>query len=296
MGHKVVAHARKIKTTVGLANVAAHNARDGVYDGRGAPIDPKPDYISRLDRAHLNDGNTVTAASVLRNYRRRLADAERENLENGDKWRKPQKNASAAVELVISASPEWFSDKTEREVRKYFTECREYLERRFGAPNLLQWATHHDETTPHMHLLLTPIIKTEMGNKFSSSELLGGRDGLRRLQDDLAAIGAKWGLERGVEGSKARHTDQRDWIAKKTRELEEKEKQLKMKELLLSNPGQTEKTILDVFSDIMAQIPSEKHLQCLKDARTAMKAHIPVVEKKQGKAKPIQRDDTSNSR
>lgn len=233
MGHKVVAHARKIKTTVGLANVAAHNSRRGVYDGRGAIIEPKPDWISRLDRAHLNEGDELPAEVILKRYRDRIKAAEATNLAEGQRWRKPQKNAAAAIEVVVSASPEWFDQRNEADAAAYMVACRQYLARRFGEANIIHWATHYDEKTPHMHLLLTPIVHTEDGLKFSSSEMLGGRQGLRRLQDDLAAIGAAWGLERGVEGSTARHTNQAEWLAEQRRLIEQAKEKAKAREARL---------------------------------------------------------------
>jgi hypothetical protein len=88
-----------------------------------------------------------------------------------------------------------------------------------------------------MHVLMVPITKnTEVrpkksgsnyparvlpgeSERYSSSTFLGGRDGLKMLQTDLAkAVGKKYGLERGVEGSTARHTNQQEWASKLKKE------------------------------------------------------------------------------
>lgn len=231
MGHTIVAHCRKVKTGVGLANVAAHNSRLGVYMDNGAVATEIPPWVTRLDRAHLNKGNQLTDTEILGIRARRLRDAEKTNRDEGKGWRKPQANAAAAVEIVISASPGWFEGKAkganESAQKAFFDDAREYLAKRYGAANVLHWATHYDEKTPHMHMLLVPIVATEKGYKYSSGEFLGGRQGLQALQSDIAAkVGAKWGLERGQEGSKARHTDQYD-LAKqniqKAKELAERE-------------------------------------------------------------------------
>jgi len=62
---------------------------------------------------------------------------------------------------------------------------------------------------------MTPLKKTDKGIKYSSSDFLGGKNGLQELQTEIYnAVGIKYGLNRGVEGSKARHTDQAEYVAK----------------------------------------------------------------------------------
>jgi hypothetical protein len=87
---------------------------------------------------------------------------------------------------------------------------------------MLQRNIHFDEKTPHMHVLIVPIIRGREGNKYASGSFLGGREGLRKAQDELyTQVGRKWGLERGLEGSGARHTDQAEWKRETTRKTRE---------------------------------------------------------------------------
>ena len=227
MGY-VVAHFRKVKTHAGLGNVANHNSRANVMDATGGWIDREnlPPWLINPLQITENEGQVGRRDdSIQRSWHRVVQDA--------DLKRKPQKNAAAAIEAVFSASPESFTENTEW--KAYFADCREWVDKKFGHQNVLQWNTHFDEKTPHMHVLLVPIVRDpDLGNKYSSADFLGGREGLREIQTELyEKVGRQHKLERGVEGSKARHTDQAAWMAeltKKEKELGEREEELGKKE------------------------------------------------------------------
>jgi hypothetical protein len=223
MGY-LVAHFRKVKTTAGLANVANHNSRFNVYDDAGGLRGDPPPWLIHLDRAKWNDGQEGRRDdSILRIRDRTIQEA---NL-----GRKPQKNAAAAIEVVFTASPGSLIKAADW--KAFFKDCRSWVDRRFHHENVIQWNEHFDEKTPHLHILMLPIVRDPHKNaRYSSSEYLGGPEGLRSIQNDLhAQIGAKYGLERGIEGSEARHTDQDEWkreLKKKEIELQQKEYQLKI--------------------------------------------------------------------
>jgi len=208
----VVGHCRKVKTGVGLANVAAHNCREGVYDDQGHPLEV-PDWIVHPERAQLNEGDRCGSRVVLKRRLDRIAAAKL--------GRKPQKNTAAGIEVTISASPDWFASHKATEWRAYFKDARTWLAEKYGAANVLHWATHFDETTPHMHVLLVPIVREKGEERYASGRFLRGRKGLTKFQDELAdQVGKKYGLERGVEGSEARHTDQKEYAAKVAQEAD----------------------------------------------------------------------------
>ncbi len=219
----IVAHCRKVKTAVGLRNVAVHNSRETVYDEKGRYLDGKPDWLSHPERARYNefDGRGLT---VLKRRNDRIKSA---NLA-----RKPQKNASAGIEFTISASPEWFEKNTNaKDQKQFFSDALDFLGEKYGVENVLAYGIHFDEKTPHMHVLMVPIVKTEKGFKYSSSEFLGGVKGLRDFQTEIAErVGKDRGLKRGVEGSTARHTDQKEWLAQRVKEIEKKETALEKRE------------------------------------------------------------------
>lgn len=215
----VVAHFRKVKNTGGLAAVAIHNSRGNVLDETGGFREDPPVWMKNPLRIGLNEGQQGKRDDSIQRLRARV-------IREAELARKPQKNAAEGIEAVFSASAGSF--KNDDQWKEYFKACREWVEKKFGHQNILQWNTHYDETTPHMHVLMVPIIyDQDRGNRYSSSEFLGGREGLREIQTEIyEQVGRPRGLERGTEGSKARHNNQVEWA----KELREKEEALKEKE------------------------------------------------------------------
>jgi hypothetical protein len=225
----LVAHCERVKAAGDLAKVSAHNSRKAVYDENLEPLRTIPEYIDP-ESGKYNEGDRPPPAAVLKLRKDRIREAEL--------IRAPRKDASFAIEVVITASPDWFKRQivsdNEKAIKAFFVDARKALNERFGAANLLQWNTHYDETTPHMHLLYVPIVQTEKGNKYSADAFMGNRKQLAEFQDYMIKkLGAKYGLERGVEGSDARHTNQKEWkkkLVEKEKELNEREKQLDLRE------------------------------------------------------------------
>jgi len=244
----LVAHCRRIKTAVGLRNVASHNSRTAVYDEKFRPLGKTPDYIDPASGKY-NEGDRPPPEAVLKRRNDRIREA---NL-----IRKPQKNASQAVEVVITATQSWFvrhiSLDEEKTVKAFFADARKALNERFGADNLLQWNVHYDEKTPHMHLLYVPIVQTEKGNKYSADAMLGNRKTMEEFQDYMIAkLGKKYGLDRGVRGSKARHTDQYSYakqIREKEEELKASERSIELREAKLREAEKMVRAQVDALND-----------------------------------------------
>lgn len=71
---------------------------------------------------------------------------------------------------------------------------------------------HRDETTPHMYAYVVPI--DERG-KLNCRAFYGEKEALSKMQTDFAdKVGKQHGLERGLEGSRARHTEIRQYYAR----------------------------------------------------------------------------------
>ena len=101
-----------------------------------------------------------------------------------------------------------------------------WLRKTFGAENVVSAVLHMDEATPHIHAAVVPIVtgerrkvqkkKTDEPNKRKyrtksaarprlCADDVMSRVKLKEYQDTYAAAMAKYGLQRGIDGSKARH-------------------------------------------------------------------------------------------
>lgn len=126
-----------------------------------------------------------------------------------DKYRK---NAVLAVEYLMTASPEAMHTKDRASQDAYFADALDWLKAKHGAENVIYAGIHRDESTPHMYAYVVPV-DPETG-RLNCRRFLGGAKALNEMQSDFAAkVGQRHGLERGIEGSKARHTTVKQYYA-----------------------------------------------------------------------------------
>lgn len=125
---------------------------------------------------------------------------------------KVRKNAVLGVEYLMTASPEDMKGKSRQEQDAYFRDGLEWLKRRHGAENVIYAGIHRDETTPHLYAYVVPLDRQ---GKLNCRAFLGGAKALSEMQTDFAQqVGRQHGLQRGLEGSKARHTSIQQYYAR----------------------------------------------------------------------------------
>lgn len=116
---------------------------------------------------------------------------------------KTRADSVKVVEVLLTASPDFFKD--ESTLKNWIKQNQKFAIKEFGKENLLQFNVHLDETTPHIHLLFTPITKD---NRLSCKDLYGGKAKLSALQtryNEFLKPNFPQ-LKRGKEDSKAKHT------------------------------------------------------------------------------------------
>lgn len=136
---------------------------------------------------------------------------------------KPRKNAVLAVELIMSAGPEYFRpDDPEAwgmydpdRVAEFVHAVRAWVVETYGR-NAVSLVLHLDEGTPHIHGVIIPVLE----GRLNCRELFSQRHHLRALQDSYADGLAHLGIERGKRGSTAVHTEIRHWYTDEPRRLE----------------------------------------------------------------------------
>ena len=63
-----------------------------------------------------------------------------------------RKDSTMFVDTLITASPEFFTGRSKKEVQAYFTEAVAFIEKKVGRGNIFSAVVHMDEKTPHLHL------------------------------------------------------------------------------------------------------------------------------------------------
>lgn len=138
-------------------------------------------------------------------------------------------NPVLAIEYFVGRSPDASVDDA-----AYLRDALAWIEAKHGAENVVAATIHNDEKTPHMAVYVVPLVQTQdkvrrrsviVGTnpdgtkrretrefaeqgvcKLSASHFLDGSGRLSAMQTSFAkAVGARYGLARGIEGSTARH-------------------------------------------------------------------------------------------
>lgn len=148
---------------------------------------------------------------------------------------------------------------------------------RYGEENIISAIVHIDETNPHMHLNLIPVLNGRL-----CSKQLFDRKALRELQSDFhEKVGKKWGLKRGKIGSTAEHLETAEFKAKNIIEGAEQQADETKKQAR----QQAEDYLQGIHSAIEAEtnkpIPkkkkqAEEEIKTLRTENAAYKEHLKI--------------------
>jgi hypothetical protein len=122
---------------------------------------------------------------------------------------KTRKDAVKAVEILCTASPEFFNgNEIDDKLEAFCKQSQKFIKERFGKENIMSMDIHLDEKTPHIHFVIVPITKD---NKLSAKTVCGNRKDYQNLQDEFALKMKDLGLKRGIKGSNAKHIEMREF-------------------------------------------------------------------------------------
>jgi hypothetical protein len=145
---------------------------------------------------------------------------------------RPRSDSVEAVEYLLTASPEWFDErdpeKYREKVDRFVEQAVKFLEDPRSGGKVAKAVLHMDERTPHVQAHKVPI---DPQGKLNAKHYFGGREKMRAVHDLYAEYMAPLGLERGREGSRARHQ-----TLKKFYGAVEKEVELKVEPERLPDP------------------------------------------------------------
>jgi hypothetical protein len=148
-----------------------------------------------------------------------------------------------AVEYLITASPEFFENSSEKMVDDYFEKAKNWLKAKHGAANVVSITRHNDEKSPHLSAFIVPLVERQekkrkrsviVGRDADGKQIRETREYVQSASINLSAqhyfggskqvlsefqtefhekVAKDFNLDRGIKGSKAKHMDVKTWYA-----------------------------------------------------------------------------------
>ena len=192
-----------------------------------------------------------------------------------------------AIRIVLSGTHEdMMKVQDEGRLNEWCADNLQWLHRTFGRENTVSAVLHMDEHTPHIHATVVPIVTGERRKAKKKQQVEGKRtyrkktDAVRLCADDVltreklsayhdsyAEAMAKYGLQRGIRGSEARHTT----TAQYYRDLKRQTGELEANVQQLQTERQQEEQKLD---EVKKEIKSEKLEAAKTEAKAALVAKV----------------------
>ena len=93
-----------------------------------------------------------------------------------------RKDSVTTVEVLITASPEFFEKKSRKEIHEFFSYAVDFMKSKQNPDTYISAMVHVDEKTPHMHLCFVPITSD---GRLSAKEIIGNKKRLTQWQDEF---------------------------------------------------------------------------------------------------------------
>lgn len=164
MSYSIIRVAR-VKSKTNTTGIQKHVQREN-KNYENADVDLTKSYMNYdLVNSNSIDFNQKIDEKIKRNY-------------NGK--RKIRKDAIKHVDGIITSDNQFFSGKSDKDIKQFFEDSKAFLCEEYGEDNLLYATVHLDEATPHMHFGVVPL--TEDG-RLSAKDVLGNKKALTEFQD-----------------------------------------------------------------------------------------------------------------
>lgn len=274
-------------------------------------------------RTHLNR-NLVSYPDGIKDR----SAAIQKRLEEAGLTRKIGSNQVRAIRINVSGTHEDM-ERIEKEGRldEWCADNMKYFADLFGKENIVAAHLHRDEETPHIHITLVPIVngerkcrkreeqaKKRYRKKPADTVRLCADDIMTRLklksyQDSYAVAMAKYGLQRGIDGSPARHKSTQqyyrdiqklaDSLKSEVVDLQEQKTAAEQELRRAKKEVQTEKlkgtatTIATNIAESVGSLFGSNKVKSLERENTALQNHIIKLE---GEARQREEQQTKQMR
>ena len=203
-------------------------------------------------------------------------------LDTAGLTRKIGNNQVRAIRVLLTGTHEDMEHiANEDRLDEWCSDNLKYLADTFGRENIVSAVLHMDEQTPHIHATLVPIVRGERKCKKKEEQVrkryrkkptetarlcaddIMTRAKLKSYQDTYAQAMSGYGLQRGVDGSEAKHISTRKYY----RDLMQQTEQLQTDIAQLQDRKET-------AQEELRQVKREVQTEKLKEAATTAATNI----------------------
>ena len=156
-----------------------------------------------------------------------------DRIQNSMVTRKIQKNAVTRLNFMLSASnDEMKKIEASGKLDNWVAANYKFIADKFGEQNIVEFAIHRDEKTPHIHAVIVPILKDthpktgKERERLTARELLlkkGDVNRLSQLQEEYSKLMRNFSIERRKKGSRAIHIDPKAYRAAVKQQIQKEE-------------------------------------------------------------------------
>ena len=203
-------------------------------------------------------------------------------LDTAGLTRKIGNNQVRAIRVLLTGTHDDMERITnEGRLDEWCSDNLKYLADTFGRENIVSAVLHMDEQTPHIHATLVPIIRGERKRKKKEEQVkkryrkkptgttrlcadeIMTRAKLKSYQDTYAQTMSRYGLQRGIDGSEAKHISTRQYY----RDLMQQTEQLRTDIGLLQDSK-------EIVQEELRRAKKEVQTEKLKGAATTAATNI----------------------
>ena len=216
-------------------------------------------------------------------------------LDNAGLERKIGKNQVRALRVMLSGSPEDMKRiRQAGQLDAWAKDSCGWLQKTFGKENVVSAVLHLDEKTPHIHATVVPITRGERRKaklereknaqsgkrtyrtkkdrpRLCADDVMA-RDKLKAYQTTYAEAMAKYGLQRGIDGSEAKHISTQQYY----REVFVRKNE--MSEQIEAMIGQKETLTVDIAALQAQQRAAQTDCNAIDEQRRKKKEELAKVE------------------
>lgn len=127
----------------------------------------------------------------------------------GKKPRAVRKDAVRYLDIHMGGSHEQMKKiEGEGRIDEWYKACFDFAKEEYGEDNIIRFALHMDETTPHIHCIAVPIAEDGC---LSAKKVMGSKFDLIAMQDKYAKVVEPFGLVRGQRNSLSVHDGKQEY-------------------------------------------------------------------------------------